>query len=361
MARGAGTGTGEPLEKGDHQERRARFERYLLGTLDEQERAQVREAVIRDPDAFAELREVELDLLDAAADGTLDQPRTSVVEERLAADTRNHASALVALALAEHQKREQAKSVVRRGPSWWWSVALPAAAGVIIATGLGVFLLRGTFAPGGGPGSGEGAENPSTTAAARPPDAALDTVPRTDPLEPDSRAGAAAGAVPQQPPSTVAGGAPASSPNAAPGATAGAPPNATASLPEQPRTVALFLPVGTLRGARPSVRVPPSAETVRLELELDQPAPRFVGVTLRAVREPATADAPPDVWTAARVPVRVEGGQSIAAVAVPARALPTGVVEVHITAQSGAASTAAGSASTASTPIRTITFLVRRD
>jgi hypothetical protein len=329
------------LDNGDHQERRARFERYLLGTLDEQERASVREAVIRDPDAYAELREMELDLLDAAADGTIEPARKSVVEERLAADTRNHASTLVALALAEHQKREQRKSQQRR-PAWRWSVALPAAAGLLMATGLGLFLLRGTFAPGDGTGTstgaGQGADDPSSTAAAtRPPDEALDTAPRVDPRLP------AEADAPQGPPSAIAG-------------------SATEALPDRKRTVALFLPAGTLRGARPSVRVPPSAETIRLEIELESPAPRFVSITLREVREPSAgateASSAPPTFTVARVPVRAEGGQSIVSIDVPARVLPTGVIEVHVTARSGTASAPANSTSA---PIRVVTFLVSRD
>src|SRR5690349_18202046 len=136
---------GASLENETHQERRARYERYLLGTLDERERESVREAVIRDPDACAELREVELDLLDAAADGTIDSTRKKLVEERLAADTRNHAAALVALALAEHRAAKP------RTPAsaWRWSIVLPAAAAatLLIATGLGLFVLRGTFGP----------------------------------------------------------------------------------------------------------------------------------------------------------------------------------------------------------------------
>jgi hypothetical protein len=350
---------GESLEHDSQQERRARYERYLLGTLDEHERTAVREAVIRDPDASAELREVELDLLDAAADGTIEPARKKLVEDRLAADARNHASALVALALAEHRAAKPRK------PAWRWSVALPAAAGLLMATGLGLFLLRGglpALGPGQGdrPGAGESADpsagDPSSTAAMRSPDAALDTTPRTVP-------GSAAGTdVPQGPPSTIAGSAtpspgatsgrtaPGAASGAVSGTTSGAAPNATASLPDRARTVALFLPAGTLRGARPSVRVPPTAETIRIELELDPPAPRHVDVTLRAVREPAATDSSSALWSAARVPVRTEQGQHIAAIDVPTRSLPAGVVEVHVTAQPGASSQP-----------RVITFLVRRD
>lgn len=350
------------MDSGDHHERRARFERYLLGTLDEHDRESVREAVIRDPDAYAELREIELDLLDAAADGTIDSARKKLVQERLAADARNHAAALVALALAERRARERHK------PAWHWSIALPAAAVLVLATGLGLFLLRNastaddrpgvSAGPGAGSGAGPvaGAGTPSsTTAATRAPDGALETAPRAEPRspgEPDD---------PQGPPPAIAGSttsSPGVTAGATPGGASGTAPNVTAALPDQARTIALFLPAGTLRGARPSVRVPASADTIRLELELEQPAPRHVDITLRAVREPSAAETPSALWTAARVAVRNDGGQSIATVSVPARVLPTGVVEVHVIAQSGAPS---GTAEGTSAPLRAITFLVTRD
>jgi hypothetical protein len=230
---------------------------------------------------------------------------------------------------------------------------LPAAAGLLMATGLGLFLLRGTSPLGGdragdGTGAGRGVDDPSSTAAAiRPPDEALDTAPRVDPRLP-----------------------------AEVDAPQGPAPNAAQALPDRARNVALFLPAGTLRGARPSVRVSPSAETVRLEIELEPPAPRFVGITLRELRELSagaadapsasasssssspSSSAPSSSMTFARVPVRAEGGQSIASIDVPARVLPTGVIEVHVTSRSDAASAPADSTST---PIRVISFLVRRD
>jgi hypothetical protein len=66
--------------------RRLVLERYVLGTLEEDARAVLRAQVIADPNVFAEIREIELDLLDAAARDTLAAGRdVAAARQRLAA------------------------------------------------------------------------------------------------------------------------------------------------------------------------------------------------------------------------------------------------------------------------------------
>jgi hypothetical protein len=328
VPRGASAGIegARPLSDRDD-ERRQRFERYLLGTLDDRERAAVREVLIHDPDAFAEMREIELDLLDAAARGSLGLTRGEPAIERLVTASHNRDASVLALALAERRAREQG------GWSWRWSVAWPAAAALVAAVGLGLFALRTT---------------PADRAGAATPPGGTVSRDRQPPLNSGSSSSSAAASAPSP-------AAPNASPSSSPGGPANAASRPATASPDAARMVALFLPAGTLRGVRPTLRVPREAETVRLEIEIESPAPAFVTVTLRAVSE--TADA---VWTAARVPVRADRGQRIAIVIIPARVLPAGAIEAHITTPERAAS-APPASTAASTPIRVIPFLVRRD
>ena len=346
--------------------------------------------MIRDPDAYAELREIELDLLDAAARGSVGIRRAEPAVERLAAAPHNRNAMLLAQALAERRAREEG------GLPWRWSVAWPAAAALVAAVGLGLFALRSTPAERLSAGRDAGtiasartaqrnsAEAPGVPPANTPTAPPGGTVSRDGQpvpgVQPPLSSGNASsvdapGAPSATAPGVASNASPSATPGLAPSASQGVPPSASPSgpatttprpagaSPDAARMVALFLPAGTLRGARPAVRVPREAETVQLEIEIESPAPAFVTVTLRAVSDTAAASDPSSsskaaIWTAARVPVRADRDQRIAIVTIPAHMLPAGAIEAHITSS---APTALAAPSPASAPIRIIPFLVRRD
>jgi hypothetical protein len=351
--------------------------------------------VIRDPDADAELREIERDLLDAAAAGTLDPARRALVVEHLTHAPHNRAAVVVAQALAEHQVRgsgsvaststaastptstaaststSTAASTSRpSGPSsaasaWRWTVAWPAAAALLLAAGLGIFILRTSR-------DEPGANAAPTSASASPSSASAPLTPSTPSRAANTSPGSTDPAA--RPPS-----------ESTPPGESTRPGDATAELPRDPsRVVALFLPAGTLRGARPSVRLPREAETLRLEIELDaEPAPSEVTVAIRPVSDaggdaggsevspppatsasspsPASAPAHAVVWTS-RVRVRVEDGQAIAIAFVPAPLIPAGVVEATVTWPRRVSASPGEAGVPPPQPLsRVVSFLVRRD
>lgn len=86
--------------------RRRVFEHYLLGTLEEDARVVLRARLIADPNTLAEMREIELDLLDAIAFGTLDARRRRLATDRLVTRSPHRSAWLVSSALAERTWRE---------------------------------------------------------------------------------------------------------------------------------------------------------------------------------------------------------------------------------------------------------------
>lgn len=262
-------------------ERRARLERYLLGELDEAERQAVREEAIVDPDVFAELREVEIDLLDAAARGTLDAARLERVWEHLLGDARRGGTWATAQALAEAGSGEDRRSQARHRLWWLAGAALAAAASLVLYLG----WPRSPESPSAPPSA--------PAIAQRGPD----DVPQTAPPA----------AEPSASPEPTAEPAPAPPPQEAAGAT----------------LVAVYFPAGTLRGEKPTVRVTPAASAVQMTFEIDESAAASAAVSIRAV--PGAV-----VWSAADVPVRVRDGQRSVSVRVPVPLLPSGAYEASL-------------------------------
>lgn len=323
------TSGGGTLEDRD---RRARFERYLLGTLDEDARTRVREEAIRDPDAFAELREVELDLLDAAARGALDPERRRLVQTRLASAGHNRDAWAIAQALADRQGGRDTQSPrsadaapsdsrvtaqAPRGSAAWsawprWFLWPAAAAMTAILVVAAVALL-----PRLGPDV-EDLRDPG-------PVAGMPQAPGTaaDPSQLDP--GPTAGQPGLRP-------SPPSSPRP-PGPAVSAPSSRAPADGPDGRVLALYLPAAVLRGAPPTVRLGDAVQTVRIEFAIDtEPsAPEFVDVELVAAGVAGTsAAASAPFWSEGRVRVRDAGGQRIAAVNVPARQVPAGIVEARL-------------------------------
>src|SRR5689334_8486256 len=115
-------------------DRRARLEAYLLGTLDDASRQAVREAAIEHADVATELREIELDLLDDMARGTLSGERLRAATA-LAQLPHNRSAWIVAQALAARSRPQpETRSASRSG---FWAMA----AGLILAVGLGSYFV----------------------------------------------------------------------------------------------------------------------------------------------------------------------------------------------------------------------------
>jgi hypothetical protein len=313
--------------------RRALVQRYLLGTLDEAAAVELRARIVTDESVFDEVREVEIDLLDDLARGTLDAETRALVESRLLPIDSNQDAWTVARALADVRatrpaRRNEPPAIVT---GWWrrngW---LAAAATVIAAAGL-VFMLSRGSSPGDGrdPADPGPAGPEATTATARP--SPSPSTPSSTPSPPSSAPAppATAPSVPQSPPSP-------SPSNAAPAVDGS--------------VVALYLPAGVLRGARPSVRIAPATRTVRIELEVAPP----LAMSPSSHRSPlkvaiALVDASGrEVWSSSDVLVAIEDGQAVAAIDVPAASLPAGALEAVI------------SDATPATPAR-LPFLVLRD
>jgi hypothetical protein len=337
----------------EQQDRRTRFEGYLLGTLTEEERAGVCEEAIRDPDAEAELREIEHDLLDAAARGTLDPQRQQRVETYLAAAPHNRDGWQLARALAERETRRPAIPLeVESRVSSRWFAGWPAAAAAVLIAAVGVtFYLRGISPSGPGdvvPGARPDADHVPSGAAPGSASSAPAAPTGTAAGTPGSAAASSSG-TPTPPvgtvPLTPSGASPPS-----PGSNAVASGTGASKVPQAPPKlgpgdIALYLPASILRGSRPEARITSATEIVRLDIEIEAPVPSLVTIAVLPV--PSNGEA---VWSQVGVPTaRVRGGEYIASVQVPARVLPTGAMEVVVT-----------SADKAWTP-RVFPVLLRRD
>lgn len=103
------------------------LERYVLGTLEEDARTVLRAQVIADPNVFAEVREVELDLLDAAT-------RDPVSAEGEIAEAHARAEDAVRVALVALREAFAA---------WWTHVRIWPAAAVWLA----IAMVSLTFSP----------------------------------------------------------------------------------------------------------------------------------------------------------------------------------------------------------------------
>lgn len=344
-------------------ERRARFERYLLGGLDEVERQQIREQAIVDADVYAELREVEIDLLDEAARGTLDAERMRLVREHViegAGESRNAAWAL-AQGLAARRARKgagesarvaEAETVFagrhqRAGRRFVW---LAAAAVVLISATSVYFGWRSRLASPQPPPGVSARNEPDARRA--PGDIPLPEQTR-DPEAPATSHPAAA--------SGTASEATSPSPSSASrGESAGA-----SSSVRTPAVLAVYFPAATLRGPKPLVRLDAAVRELRLSFEIDLDAaapassvspPRAVDVTIRAV--PAAASAP--LWSARDVPVRAQDGTRIATIEMPASLLKSGSYEASLAVSASAAGPAAPAAATPRID-RIVPFSVQRD
>jgi hypothetical protein len=319
--------------------RRALVQRYLLGTLDEAAAAELRARIIADESVFDEVREVEIDLLDDLARGTLDAETRALVESRLLPIDSNQDAWAVAQALAGGRATNAAprNEPMRGTPAWWRRGGfLAAAATVIAAAGLAFILSRS---------SSNNVGDPATIAPARP-----DATTETARSLPSSRAPSSS--VPPSTPSAVPPSPSGSSPAAAtPSTTA---PAATAP-PADGTVVALYLPAGVLRGARPSVRIAPATRTVRIELEIASPGTSPASPTSEARVAIALVDASGrEVWSSPGVPIAREDGQTIATIDVPAASLPAGALEAVI-------SPASPASPASPVPPARIPFLVLRD
>jgi len=269
----------------DREHRYARLAAYLLGTLDDESRQAVREAAIRDDEVAAELREIELDLLDDAARGALSGERLRAVRT-LATAPHNRSAWVVAQTLAARPHPDLDVRSARTS-GWRHPAFLSLAAALLLAVALAnAFLIRQRDEPGG--------------------------------------------PVVIEPPASMAAPGSASNPGAAhePAATADAVPPPPApprrKTDDNSGVLALYLPATTLRGARPIARMSPAVRTIRLELELDPPlGSPTVTVTLRSA--PGAS-----VWTSTRLPVTITDGAETVVTRVPASAVPSGPIEAAV-------------------------------
>jgi hypothetical protein len=308
-------------------QRRALVQRYLLGTLDEAAAAELRAGIIADESVFDEVREMELDLLDDLARGTLDAETRALVESRLLPIDSNQDAWTVAQALAGLRAANPALAPLHGArPFWRHGAFLAAAAAVVAAVGIAFMLTRG-FLPDAprDPANPAPANPDTTTATARPSPSAPSSSPTPSSTPP--------GISPSPPTPSLPG---TSSPS-------------TTARPADASVVALYLPAGVLRGARPSVRIAPATRTVRIELEIAPPPASSASAASEARVAIALVDASGrEVWASREVPITREDGQSIATVDVPAASLPAGALEAVISGTSRA-------------PQARIPFLVLRD
>jgi hypothetical protein len=315
-------------------ERRARLERYLLGTLDETDRQQVREEAIVNPDVHAELREIEIDLLDAAARGTLDADRLKLVQERLLAGDRNREAWTLAQALAakslradgsptEREPVRLAGAVLSTPEVWsarhrraairfvWLSAAVIVGALSVASYVSWRASTRFGNADSSGPASASG-----SLSRQKPADIPLPPLVPAPPIVDNA---------PGEPP--------AREPAAAPSPSLPLPPSSSPQPDARaPELVAVYFPAATLRGAKPVVRVGSSARVVQIAFEIDLPTATAVGVSIRAVPGAAV------LWSAGDAPVRRREGAHVATIRVPASLLPPGSYEAAVSAagQTGA-------------------------
>lgn len=299
---------GAHVESGD--DRRARLERYLLGGLDEASRQAIREEAIVDPDVHAELREIEVDLLDAAARGTLDADRARLVQEYLIADERNRDAWALAQALAvrstpqawagaSRHRRGDGGVRTRARVAWMPAAAAAAAAVIVAAAGIaGYVRWRSSADPREVVPS-----SPASVARRVPADIPL-------PLPLPSPAPPIVGTEPGESPSRPAASAPS--------------PDADVRDVD---IVAVYFPAAMLRGAKPVVRVDPSARVIQIAFEIDAQTVSTVAVSIRVV--PGTGVA---LWSAADVPVHSRDRVRTATVRVPASLLPGGSYEASVSA-----------------------------
>jgi hypothetical protein len=311
-------------------QRRALVQRYLLGTLDEAAAAELRAGIIADESVFDEVREVELDLLDDLARGTLDAETRALVESRLLPIDSNQDAWTVAQALAGLRAANPALAPLHGArPFWRHGAFLAAAAAVIAAVGIAFMLTRG-FLPDAprDPANPAPANPDTTTATARPSPSAPSSSP-----------------TPSSTPPVVSPSPPAPSTPSRPGTSS----PSTTARPADASVVALYLPAGVLRGARPSVRIATATRTVRIELEIAPPPASSASAASEARVAIALVDASGrEVWASRAVPITREDGQAIATIDVPAASLPAGALEAVISGTSRA-------------PQARIPFLVRRD